>query len=250
MNELIKLFENFNGSEFDPIKSFKLKDELCQKIWHGDVIDKKIREDLLQLAHDYFDALELRGIKIKDIILTGSLSNYNWSKYSDFDLHILFDFEDINEDIELVRKYLDAFEKDWKWKHDIKIKGFDVEIYCQNSSDKHHSTGIFSLMDNRWILRPKRIDFEVDDKMIKKKSSYFMSKIDNLYSLFKKGHGYREIGDDIKKLWKKIKSYRQSGLDKSGELSTENLVFKLLRRNGYIEKFVNLKSEVYDSQYD
>ena len=41
----------------------------------------------------------------------------------------------------------------------------------------------------------------------------------------------------------KIKKYRQSGLDSNGEFSTENLVFKVLRNTGYLEKLVSMKNE-------
>jgi hypothetical protein len=55
----------------------------------------------------------------------------------------------------------------------------------------------------------------------------------------------------IDKVWKKIKTYRQSGLDsESGEYSTGNLVFKLLRRNGYIPKIMKLKRLAYDKQFE
>ena len=41
-------------------------------------------------------------------------------------------------------------------------------------------------------------------------------------------------GDVLKTLKDKLKKYRQSGLEKEGELSYENLVFKFLRRSGHI----------------
>jgi hypothetical protein len=53
----------------------------------------------------------------------------------------------------------------------------------------------------------------------------------------------------FKSLWKKIKDFRRSGLKNSGEFSIENLVFKLLRRNGYIQSFQDLKRKYYDKQF-
>ena len=41
----------------------------------------------------------------------------------------------------------------------------------------------------------------------------------------------------------KIKKYRQTGLEDKGEFSTENLVFKVLRYSGYLEKMVEIKNE-------
>ncbi len=87
-----KFLEYFVQAQFEPIKSFHLKDELNPKIWNDFVIDESVSEDLLKIANDYFESLELVNVELSDIMLTGSLANYNWSKYSDFDLHLIFDF--------------------------------------------------------------------------------------------------------------------------------------------------------------
>ena len=50
------------------------------------------------------------------------------------------------------------------------------------------------------------------------------------------------------KIWKKIKNFRQSGLEE-GEFGLGNLVFKLLRRNNYISKVMNLKKMAYEKQF-
>ena len=41
---------------------------------------------------------------------------------------------------------------------------------------------------------------------------------------------------------------RQAGLDKSGELSSENLVFKILRNRNYIEKLKQEIINLYDKK--
>ena len=52
----------------------------------------------------------------------------------------------------------------------------------------------------------------------------------------------------IKKLTKRINDMRQAGLDKSGEYSTENLVFKLLRATGYINKLRDTVTQLTDKE--
>ena len=52
----------------------------------------------------------------------------------------------------------------------------------------------------------------------------------------------------IEGLRKKIKEFRQSGLETGGEYSYENLTFKLLRRNGYIQKLLRLKTTLTDKK--
>jgi hypothetical protein len=46
---------------------------------------------------------------------------------------------------------------------------------------------------------------------------------------------------------KKLKKYRQGGLEKGGEHSIENLVFKVLRRNDYLQRLSNLRIMSYDN---
>ena len=45
----------------------------------------------------------------------------------------------------------------------------------------------------------------------------------------------------LKTFKEKLKNYRTAGLEKGGEFSYENLTFKFLRRNGYIDKIFNFR---------
>lgn len=204
---------------------------------------------MLKISNDYIEHLDIGDVDIEDIVLTGSLSNYNWSEYSDFDLHIIFDFSKINKDVELVKKYMGAAGKIWNEQHDILISGYEVEIYCQDSSEKHISSGQFSLLNNEWIKKPSKENFEPDEELIKQKASVIMDRIDDAEIDFNNHFSYKEISEKVNRILKKLKENRQKGLDKEGEYSTENLVFKLLRRNGYIKKIIDLKNKIYDKQF-
>lgn len=247
---MISKFFEYNSpvEDSDPIKSFYLKDTLNPKVWTGNRIDHEIRNELSIIAEDYFENLEI-GSKLLDIVLTGSLSNYNWSNYSDFDLHLIFDFSRINDDEELVRKFLTASEKVWKYQHDIKIGGYEVEIYCQDVKEKHVSSGKYSIMNNKWLVRPNKENFVPDEDLIRVKSQRIMDDIDDLKVDLDEDVEYDIINSKLKKTWKKIKENRKAGLEKDGEFSIENLVFKLLRRNGYIEKILTIKRRAYDKQF-
>jgi hypothetical protein len=242
-------FKQAQSVKFKPIKSFYLQDELNDVVWSNFEINEKIREDLLKIANDYLEFLEI-DVEIQDIILLGSLANYNWSSYSDFDVHIVFDFSEVNEDVELVQNYLEAKEKIWKFRHEIIVAGFEVELFSQSSQDKiPHVQGIFSLMDNKWIKKPSKADFEPDEELIKKKSRVIMDQIDEVEQDFEENYSYQQLADKCNKIMKKLKDNRQKGLNKEGEFSIENLVFKLLRRNGYIGKLIDMKSKIYDKQF-
>ena len=88
------------------LESFRTRETLNPKVWTKEnKLDPEIRKQLLVMANDFFESLEVGDLEIDDIILTGSLANYNWSKYSDVDLHILVDYKDLDENEELVRDY-------------------------------------------------------------------------------------------------------------------------------------------------
>ena len=246
--KLIKYFE-FNQSDLDAVKSFRIKDELNPKIWTDFEINSEVREDLLKIAQDFYGSTDLQA-DVDDIILTGSLSNYNWSeKYSDYDLHILIDFSQVNESVELVKKYADSVKKIWNDAHDIKIKGYEVEVYIQDVSEPHTSTGVFSLLNNKWKVKPERVEFEPDENMIEEKGKSVMMLVDDLEEEVDEDK-YESFLEKLQKVWDKVKNYRKSGLEsEGGELSLGNLVFKLLRRNGYIEKIMKLKKKSYDKQF-
>jgi hypothetical protein len=246
---LVKYFE-FVQSDLEPVKSFQIKDELNPKVWETNTkMNKEVREDLLKIANDFYENTDIDA-DIKDIILTGSLANYNWSeKYSDYDLHIIIDFKEVSDDIELVKKFVDAARKIFNDNYALKIKGYEVEVYIQDIKEPHASTGIFSLLERKWIVKPKKIDFELDEEAVKDKARSVMMRISDLES---------EVGDikhekfieKVNKVWEKVKNFRKSGLEEeSGEFSIGNIVFKLLRRNGYIGKIMDMKKKSYEKQF-
>ena len=121
----LKKYFEFKESDLAPVKSFKLQDELNSKIWTDFELDGEVRENLLKIGQDFFDSTDLEADVI-DIVLCGSLCNYNWSeKYSDYDLHIIIDYKDIDDNLELVEKLCDLSKKQWNEAHDIQIKGYE-----------------------------------------------------------------------------------------------------------------------------
>jgi len=249
-------FLEFVQDDFEPIKSFYLKDDLNDRIWNGFDLDSEVRRDLLRIGQDFFEGTDIKTDVI-DIVLCGSLCNYNWSeRYSDYDLHIIVDMKNIDDNIELAEKLCDYAKKLWNSQHDIKIKGYEVEVAIQDENDMKNSIkagrmgGVFSLMKNEWVKKPQKVEFEPDEKLIRMKSETVMESIDNLESEIEEDK-YENFKDKVDKVWKKIKDFRKSGLEsESGEFSIGNLVFKLLRRNGYVEKVVKMKNKSYDKQFN
>lgn len=245
----LKKFFEFKQEDLDPIESFKLQDDLNDKVWNEDQkMITEIREQLMEIANDFYEGTELGG-EVDDIILTGSLANYNWSaKYSDFDVHILVDFKKINNDVELVKKAADGAKNAWNRSHDIEIEGYEVEVYIQDTHEPHISNGVYSILNNKWNKKPSKVEFELDEADIERKGTSIMSKIDDLETQVDELE-YDTFIEKIQKVWEKVKDLRKVSLKEEGEFGVGNLVFKLLRRNGYIGKIIDLKKDSYDNKF-
>ena len=193
----------------------------------------------------FFETLDISWVDVEDVTLTGSLSNYNWSKFSDVDLHILLNYEDIDENSELVSEYLMAKKNIWNEKHSITIKGYDVEVYAQNIAEEHISTGVYSILWDDWLVKPKKSVVNIDAKKVRQKASTIIDGYDTLLITFGENE-YDKVIRRIQNLKTKIKKLRQTGLDREGEYSYENITFKVLRRVGLLEKLSDLETLAYD----
>ena len=203
-----------------------------------------VRDKLLIITDKFVDFIGVEFF-IYDVILTGSLANYNWSEYSDVDLHVLIDYDESDHNNALLAEFFAAKKQVWNELHNITIKGFEVEMYVQDVKEPHISSGVFSVLNNKWVVEPQKSKNYVDDRGILEKGEEYARLIDSLDERNKMGVDVTNKVDSIKK---KLKRFRQSGLDKGCEYSYENLTFKLLRRNGYIKKLIDLKKEVVDNK--
>lgn len=233
--------------------SFTPQQELNPKIWPNGKINSRVRLKLLDIADDFFKTLKIGWLKPIDILLTGSMANYNWSKYSDFDLHLLLDFSEVDENVDFVHEYFTAKKKLWNEEHEnLMIYGFPVEVYVQDINENLISNGIYSLYKNKWIIEPSKDNLQSlgqDKETIKSKAIETMKKIDALYNAtFDINHGSdgEKLLAQIQKLITIIKGIRKQSLTKGGEMAAGNIFFKILRRTGYIEKLFNAKTLAYD----
>lgn len=255
------LNENISNEYIAPndvdLSSFIPKKELNPKFWaNGEHLDFRVRIKLLDIAEDFLKFMGLTWVEPEDIVLTGSLAGLTYNeKYSDVDIHIIIDYNDVDENRELVDNYFYAQKKLWNEEHkDLSIFGFPVEIFVEDSG--HPAKGaVYSLMREKWIDKPERNLPKLSPeskKDIRVKVSEYTKVIDGLISDFKRGkdneYSLRVLSKKTDELFKQIKNERQSGLEKS-EFSEGNMVFKSLRRNGYLAKIIDLKKKIYDKAH-
>lgn len=224
---------------------------LNSKLW--DLSDKPeeatlvadVKTALEKIANEFIEFLEIDTLDIKDIIITGSNASFNYALgLSDIDLHIVADLSNN----EICKSCTSAFVNScfqskktlWNDTHDIKVKDQPVELYVQDANEPHIASGVWSLTNNKWLITPKHIPNTYDTTSVKIKAAELMTQIDDMIN---------SQSDDISsfdKLKEKIRTMRRTGLQTAGEFSIENLAFKTLRNNGYLEKLSNYLIKIKD----
>ena len=248
--------EALSPQEVD-LSSFNIKKELNPKFWKDDKLDSRIRIKLLDIADDFIEFLGVDWVKPEDITITGSLANYNWNKkYSDIDLHILIDYSKVDKRTDFVDNYFYSQKKLWNEEHkDLRIFGFPVEVYVQDVNKEHTSSGVYSLEKNEWVIEPEREKLskkKVNKERIKKTVSQYTEKIDKLVDDSKNTNGdeykMRKVYEDAQQLFDEIKKLRREDLsDANNEINEGNIIFKALRRLGYIDKLDKVINKGYNT---
>ena len=229
------------------LSGFEIHDTLSPKIWdENNKLYDGIQARLVKIANDFYEGTNLLS-PIKDITLTGSLANYNWSDHSDLDLHIITDLSSTGDNPEVVKRLVDSLKTIWNKKHNISIKDYDVEVYVQDINQPHHSGGTFSLLDDLWINVPTRDVQGFDPTVVEKKATSLMRQIDICSEILRNGQ-YEDAIELCELLKEKIRRMRKGGLDRAGEFSNENIAFKILRREGYLDKLHSINTEAYDKK--
>ena len=205
-------------------------DKLNPKLWTDEKLDPEVWLALNKIAKEWAKFANIPNKAIKDVIIVGGNANYNYTKHSDIDLHLMLDKSHVKCD-GLVDDYLLSKKQLWALTHDITVKGQPVELYGQDSTDTFKKgQGVYSLKSNRWLQRPEVVKFDTNCQAVK----------DKVYDL---EHGIMNLinskSDDIatfRRLKGRIKGMRATAIEKGGEYAPENLAFKELRNRGVLDK--------------
>ena len=209
--------------------------QLNPKIWNGDELDLEVSAKLEQIAEAFVKFIGIE-LAVTDYTITGSNANYTWTEHSDLDLHIIVKgtVTDAERELYNSKKAL------WAEQHTITVKGLPVECYVQGEEEEHHSTGVFSIAKDRWLVEPKKIKPEVDDSAVERKKDSIIHDIETAMLS-------RDL-ERMRRVKERVTEMRKAGLERAGEWSVENLVFKILRNLGLIDQITEKIRELEDSE--
>jgi hypothetical protein len=209
---------NFQELSVAPITHHQ---ELNPALWDDHQLRLEVRHRLLKIAKHFAEFLKVPDLRLKDITISGSNAGYNYSEFSDIDLHLVADVDGREE-------LYSAKKNQYNFTYDIKLNGVPVELYVQDSKQLHHSAGIYSVLHNRWISEPSAAAPTVNPRDIKAKARNYAGQINQAL----RSNDLSKCQETMEELYR----LRKAGLEAGGENSVENLAFKLLRARGQIDK--------------
>jgi hypothetical protein len=230
INEL----ESFNLSD-----AVKFHDKLNPRLFKNDKLLSAVKKQLMLIAEDFLTFMGISNLDVADIRISGSNAAYSYTPHSDLDLHILIDFSKLPDD-EIYKELFGAKKTLYNDRHDITVEGIPVELYVQDTAEKHTSLGEYSVLNDRWVKIPKKKRANLDEKASRAK----YEKLGELVELALQSQDEEQVSRvlDI------IKRYRMAGLDRAGEFGPENLAYKVIRKYGYIQDLYDLKAELHSQK--
>ena len=212
-------------------------EELQPKVWDDFRLKPEVKDKLNKIAEAFIEYAEIPEEGIKDIVITGSTANYNYTPYSDLDLHLIIDYDSLHENCPLVENYLWSVKSQFNKEHDISIYGIPVELYAEDMNAGGVSNGIYSLQKDEWIKKPEKLSPTDNDAAVEARYNEFKEAVEKVVD--------KEDAEEIKN---QMYIMRLTGLSEEGELSTENLTFKKLRDNGYLQKLNDIIHTEFDKE--
>jgi predicted nucleotidyltransferase len=219
--------------EFNP--PIEIHNELNPALWDDGKIRREIQVKLLKIAKEFYGFLDV-STRIDDILITGSQANYNYTRQSDIDLHLIVDFSQVDCEGE-VRELFDTKRKLWKQNHDINIKGIPVECYVEDLNDPA-VTASYSIIKETWIRQPNKMIKDYDREKVEELATMWSKVIDNAIS-----SDELEVMQVIKN---SLAVFRKKSLARDGEFGSGNLAFKALRNSDYISRLMTAINDKKD----
>ena len=228
------------------IEAVEKHETLNPKLFTKDkVLKTVVRKKMLEIVDEFLADLKEQDIKIKvdDILLIGSNASYNYTKDSDIDLHILADTRGTKYTPEVAAALYSAFRTLFNKQLDIKLYDIPVELFVETEDSPRASNGVYSVKKDNWVRQPVPEEIpEYDKEALADLVEKWETKCESIIADFKAD----KLKDETKvvKLLEEIyEKLRKKGVAKS-EYSIENLAFKEIRNDGYLDDLKLYRNEL------
>lgn len=210
---------------------------LNPRLWDDDdQLLPEVKEKLMAIADRFLEFIDL-DLEPEDVVIVGAQTGFNYTRHSDLDLHLIFDYGKIKCDQE-VEELLDTKRLLFKQQHSIKIRGIPVEPGAEDQANPTVSAA-YSVMNSQWLRRQTTTPVAFDEKAV----AHWATKWEKIIKAVLKQNDAKTA----EKILKMIRKYRKIGLKQHGEFGTENLVYKHLRNLTLIKQLEQMINDHEDS---
>lgn len=229
-----------NMKNFLNESAVELHDTLNPKLWtEGNELKPFVRDRLLKVVDKYIESSEvLTEQDVIDVELLGSNASYNYTPYSDLDVHLVVNMEAVSCDPALFQLACNAERSNFNKNYDITIKGIEIEMYVEDVKASTASNGIYSLYKDEWIKFPSKItvpNYDNDEEYIKL--------LDSWKNLAKTTLANATSASQVQDYINNLYNLRRTSIMTDGEFGKGNLIFKEIRNLGLLDE---LKQRQYE----
>lgn len=199
----------------------------------------EIRQRLLDISEAFQNYISQDGLclNVVDVRLVGSNAGYDYNDASDIDLHLVADLDCMSCDPAILQVALNAEKTKFNSNLDISLKSIPVELYIEDVRAGVNSNGIYSIVKDDWIKYPT-----LEEPLSSEMEEFVGNKVGEWIRLISKAL-IRKNENELQRIINRLYLMRKDGLDSYGAKSPGNLIFKAVRKQGYLEKLKLARDE-------
>ena len=206
---------------------------LPTQFFDGIMLKETVREKSIAFANARFMELGLPGLQIVDMLYVGSLASYEFDDLSDVDIHIIIDPASFPGEKVMLRRYLSKINDLNEFLYGrVTFYGrkADFSFYADKVENRiEPGVGIYSLFAEYWPSAPLPAPMQFSRERIMVELKDFIGRYNGLAAAYAKDKRSFHC-DAFSNLREEVRLYRRKGIAKDGIRSTENIVYRSLRR--------------------
>ena len=209
--------------------------ELDPRLWDGDNLRADVRQRTLEVIRHMFTELKLTDVTIGSVEVRGSNVSFEYDDAADFGVRVFLDTSAYKGNVDDLAARIKSYNAFIEVKHEGKVLlhgvPLEVNFYVIRSARLNPVKGVghYSISEDKWMERPAVQESKFDRNQMVNDMTSFTGTYNRLVTTYftdKQGFECSRWTNFSKSLG----DYRNAGIEKSGTRSTENLVYRLLRR--------------------